>query len=59
MSQGSWGFDRDAADALRASALDVPAARTYDLAGWGRRVGGYLVDVVATGRRSCGPSSRA
>ncbi|HLM35663.1 MAG TPA: RDD family protein [Gaiellaceae bacterium] len=46
MSQGSWGFDPDAEDAMRTSALDIPAARTYDLASWGRRVGGYLVDVV-------------
>src|SRR5829696_4767353 len=46
MSHGSWGFDPDAEDAMRASALDVPAAASYELAGWGQRVGAYLLDVI-------------
>ena len=46
MSQGSWGFDSDAEDALRASAIAGSPAASYELASWARRVGGYLVDVI-------------
>jgi uncharacterized RDD family membrane protein YckC len=41
-----YGFDTDADDALRDSALSVSAEASYDLAGWWIRVGAYLIDSV-------------
>ena len=46
MSQGSWGFDSDSEDALRASALAGRPEERFEFAGWGQRVAAYLLDVL-------------
>jgi uncharacterized RDD family membrane protein YckC len=46
MSRGSWGFDPDAEEAMRASAIGAAPTATYELAGWWHRVGAYILDVI-------------